>query len=83
MADDPESKTLVWFDRKIKAKFTLLAVILTTIGFYVCLFAGVTLEWFLYYAAFLSLLVGAMSAADVINTLSYNKSGRLNPDDSH
>ena len=71
-----------WFtERKTKIKLTLLAISLVTIAFYAVILFGKPLEWFTYYAVFMSLLTGAMQASDVLNTMSYNsaKSKKAKP----
>ena len=68
------TRIAMFTERKTKAKLTLLSIILVTVAFYTCLFTGTKMDFFVYYSAFIALLVGALSAADVLNTLSFNKS---------
>lgn len=66
-------KKAAWYERKVKAKLTVTAIALVTVAFYITLLSKAPIEWFVYYSAVIAMLVGAMSAADVMNTLSYNK----------
>lgn len=84
MSDEDRSyqkNNFAWFERKMKAKMTTFAIILITIAFYATLGVGADLSFFVDYAVFISLLVGALNAADVINTLSFNKTGKKESDD--
>lgn len=68
------NKKLAWFERKVKAKLTAAALVLVTVAFYVVVLAKLDLEYFTYYAAVVTLLIGAFSGADVWNTVAHLKS---------
>ncbi len=65
---------LAWFDKKVKAKFTLLSIALVTVAYYVVLVWHLDLDYFTYYAGFIALLVAGYSGADVANTRAFLKS---------
>jgi len=64
---------LAWFDRKVKAKFTLLSIVLVTAAYYIVLFFHLELDYFTYYAGFIALLLGGYTGADVANTRAFLK----------
>ena len=61
------------FEKRTKMKITLISVTLVTIAFYVVIFGHYGFDCFIYYSAFISILVGALNVADVLNTYSQSK----------
>jgi hypothetical protein len=62
-----------------RAKFTSVALVLVTVAFYICLFKGTDIEWFIEYGKLVILLlffiVGGISATDGIRSWKNNSNG--------
>jgi hypothetical protein len=66
-------KKLAWFDRKVKAKLTVVGIILVTVAFYIIIIFKLPLEYFTYYALCIASLVGAINISDAVNTYSQSR----------
>jgi hypothetical protein len=72
-------KKLAWFDRKVKAKLTVLGIVLVTIAFYIVVIFKFPLDYFTYYALSIASLVGAINISDAVNTYSQSRYLSNNP----
>ena len=72
-------KKLAWFDRTVKAKLTVIGVVLVTIAFYIVLIFKFPLDYFTYYALCIASLVGAINISDAVNTYAQSRYLGNNP----